>query len=553
MLISSTNSSRAAVRSMASLTHAATRTTSLNAPAAARNALAFAARSPASFSSRRALSFNTRSLVQYPRLQSIQSISNKRTFGTTVRMASATRTESDAFGEIQVPADKYWGAQTQRSLTNFDINQPQDRMPAPVIKAFGILKAAAAEVNMRYGLDPKIGEAIKQAATEVAEGKLMDHFPLVVWQTGSGTQSNMNANEVISNRAIEILGGTMGTKKPVHPNDHVNMSASSNDSFPTAMHIAAVLELENTLLPSLRSLRNALQKKVEKFDKIIKIGRTHLQDATPLTLGQEFSGYVAQLDRNIERVEASLPHLRYLAQGGTAVGTGLNTFKGFAEGIAEEVTKLTGTEFKTAPNKFEVLAAHDSIVEASGSLNTLACSLFKIAQDIRYLGSGPRCGLGELILPENEPGSSIMPGKVNPTQCESLTMICSQVMGNHVAATVGGMNGQFELNVFKPLMIRNLLHSVRILSDGMKSFEKHLVEGLEANEPRINTLLHESLMLVTCLNPVIGYDMASKVAKNAHKKGITLKESAMELKALSEEEFDKHVRPELMLSPKEKK
>ncbi|KAF4259416.1 hypothetical protein KXW39_008039 [Aspergillus fumigatus] len=553
MLISSTNSSRAAVRSMASLTHAATRTTSLNAPAAARNALAFAARSPASFSSRRALSFNTRSLVQYPRLQSIQSISNKRTFGTTVRMASATRTESDAFGEIQVPADKYWGAQTQRSLTNFDINQPQDRMPAPVIKAFGILKAAAAEVNMRYGLDPKIGEAIKQAATEVAEGKLMDHFPLVVWQTGSGTQSNMNANEVISNRAIEILGGTMGTKKPVHPNDHVNMSASSNDSFPTAMHIAAVLELENTLLPSLRSLRNALQKKVEKFDKIIKIGRTHLQDATPLTLGQEFSGYVAQLDRNIERVEASLPHLRYLAQGGTAVGTGLNTFKGFAEGIAEEVTKLTGTEFKTAPNKFEVLAAHDSIVEASGSLNTLACSLFKIAQDIRYLGSGPRCGLGELILPENEPGSSIMPGKVNPTQCESLTMICSQVMGNHVAATVGGMNGQFELNVFKPLMIRNLLHSVRILSDGMKSFEKHLVEGLEANEPRINTLLHESLMLVTCLNPVIGYDMASKVAKNAHKKGITLKESAMELKALSEEEFDKHIRPELMLSPKEKK
>ncbi|GFF24537.1 fumarate hydratase, mitochondrial [Aspergillus udagawae] len=600
MLTSSSNSSRAAVRSMASLTHAASRTTSMNAPAAARNALAFAARSPASFSSRRALSSNTRSLLQFPRLQSIQSISNKRAFGTTVRMASATRTESDAFGEIQVggrqilssipvltrlssrslrtstgeprpsgkrprttalqtPAVSGEGlsqiadSDEDSSLTNFDINQPQDRMPAPVVKAFGILKGAAAEVNMRYGLDPKIGEAIKQAAAEVAEGKLMDHFPLVVWQTGSGTQSNMNANEVISNRAIEILGGTMGTKKPVHPNDHVNMSASSNDSFPTAMHIAAVVELENTLLPSLRSLRNALQKKVEKFDKIIKIGRTHLQDATPLTLGQEFSGYVAQLDRNIERVEASLPHLRYLAQGGTAVGTGLNTFKGFAEAIAEEVTKLTGTEFKTAPNKFEVLAAHDSIVEASGSLNTLACSLFKIAQDIRYLGSGPRCGLGELILPENEPGSSIMPGKVNPTQCESLTMVCSQVMGNHVAATVGGMNGQFELNVFKPLMIRNLLHSVRILSDGMKSFEKHLVEGLEANEPRINTLLHESLMLVTCLNPVIGYDMASKVAKNAHKKGITLKESAMELKALSEEEFDKHVRPELMLSPKEKK
>jgi fumarate hydratase class II len=433
--------------------------------------------------------------------------------------------------------------------------------------------------------DPKIGEAIKQAAAEVAEGKLLDHFPLVVWQTGSGTQSNMNSNEVISNRAIEILGGTMGTKKPVHPNDHVNMSASSNDSFPTVMHIAAVLELENTLLPSLQKLRDALQVKVEKWDKLIKIGRTHLQDATPLTLGQEFSGYVAQLDRNIERVQASIPHLRFLAQGGTAVGTGLNTFKGFDEAVAAEITKMTGTEFKTAPNKFEVLAAHDSIVEASGSLNTLAGSLFKIAQDVRYLGSGPRCGLGELILPENEPGSSIMPGKVNPTQCESLTMVCAQVMGNHVAATIGGMNGQFELNVFKPVMIRNLLHSVRILSDGMDSFRLHLVEGLEANETRINSLLHEryvsshfplfrtlsillqplcsiiqnsnlscfSLMLVTCLNPVIGYDMASKVAKNAHKKGITLKESAMELKALSSEEFDQHVRPELMLAPKEKK
>lgn len=468
-------------------------------------------------------------------------------------MSSGSRTESDAFGEIQVPGDKYWGAQTQRSLGNFDINQPQDRMPPPVVKAFGILKGAAATVNMKYGLDPKVGEAIKQAAAEVAEGKLLDHFPLVVWQTGSGTQSNMNSNEVISNRAIEIMGGTMGTKKPVHPNDHVNMSASSNDSFPTVMHIAAVVELENTLLPSLKALRNALQEKVEKFEHLIKIGRTHLQDATPLTLGQEFSGYVAQLDRNVERVEASLPHLRFLAQGGTAVGTGLNTFKGFDEAVAAEISKMTGTEFKTAPNKFEVLAAHDSIVEASGSLNTLAGSLFKIAQDVRYLGSGPRCGLGELILPENEPGSSIMPGKVNPTQCESLTMVCAQVMGNHVAATIGGMNGQFELNVFKPVMIRNLLHSVRILSDGMDSFRLHLVDGLEANESRINSLLHESLMLVTCLNPVIGYDMASKVAKNAHKKGTTLKESAMELKALSEEDFDKYVRPELMLAPKELK
>ncbi|KAL1974204.1 hypothetical protein VTN31DRAFT_5764 [Thermomyces dupontii] len=468
-------------------------------------------------------------------------------------MATKTRIETDAFGEIEVPDDKYWGAQTQRSLGNFKINQPQDRMPAPIVKAFGILKGAAATVNMRFGLDPKIGEAIQQAAAEVASLKLIDHFPLVVWQTGSGTQSNMNANEVISNRAIEILGGQKGSKKPVHPNDHVNMSASSNDSFPTVMHIAAVLEIEGTLLPSLKSLRNALQKKVEQFDHIIKIGRTHLQDATPLTLGQEFSGYVAQLDNNIQRIENTLPHLRLLAQGGTAVGTGLNTYKGFAEQVAEEISKLAGTEFKTAPNKFEALAAHDAIVEASGALNTLASSLFKIAQDIRYLGSGPRCGLGELLLPENEPGSSIMPGKVNPTQCESLTMVCAQVMGNHVATTIGGMNGQFELNVFKPLMIRNLLHSIRILSDGMASFEKNLVHGLAADEKRINALLHESLMLVTCLNPVIGYDMASKVAKNAHKKGITLKESAMELKALSEEEFDRYVRPELMIAPKEKK
>ncbi|KAJ9647429.1 fumarate hydratase, class II [Exophiala oligosperma] len=479
--------------------------------------------------------------------------SSYRTFSTTRNMAASTRTETDAFGPIEVPSDKYWGAQTQRSLGNFKINQPQDRMPEGVVRAFGILKGAAATVNMRYGLDPKVGEAIQQAAAEVAALKLIDHFPLVVWQTGSGTQSNMNANEVISNRAIEILGGQMGSKKPVHPNDHVNMSASSNDSFPTVMHIAAVLDFEQRLIPALTNLRDALQKKVEAFDKIIKIGRTHLQDATPLTLGQEFSGYVAQLDRNLERIQASLPHLRQLAQGGTAVGTGLNTFKGFAEGIAEEVTKMTGTEFITAPNKFEVLAAHDSIVEASGTLNTLAVSLFKIANDIRYLGSGPRCGLGELVLPENEPGSSIMPGKVNPTQCEAMTMVAAQVMGNHTAATVGGLSGQFELNVFKPLMIRNLLHSSRILSDAMNGFVEHLVEGLQADEKRIGTLLHESLMLVTCLNPVIGYDMASKVAKNAHKKGLTLKESAMELKALSSEDFDKYVRPELMLAPKEKK
>ncbi len=339
--------------------------------------------------------------------------------------------------------------------------------------------------------DKEVGKAIQQAAAEVADLKLIDHFPLVVWQTGSGTQSNMNANEVISNRAIEILGGEMGSKKPVHPNDHVNMSASSNDSFPTVMHIAAVLEIEESLIPSMRSLRSALQAKSEEFDHIIKIGRTHLQDATPLTLGQEFSGYVAQLDRGIERVQATLPHLKLLAQGGTAVGTGINTFKGFAEAIAEEISRMTSADFKTAPNKFEALATHDAIVEASGALNTVSTSLFKIAQDIRYLGSGPRCGLGELKLPENEPGSSIMPGKVNPTQCEALTMVCAQVIGNHTAVTIGGMNGQFELNVFKPLLIRNLLHSLRILSDGMRSFEKHLVVGLEADEKRINLLLHE--------------------------------------------------------------
>ena len=339
--------------------------------------------------------------------------------------------------------------------------------------------------------DPKVGKAIQQAAAEVASLKLVDHFPLVVWQTGSGTQSNMNANEVISNRAIEILGGEMGSKKPVHPNDHVNMSASSNDSFPTVMHVAAVLEIQESLLPALKSLRDAIEEKRKAFEHIIKIGRTHLQDATPLTLGQEFSGYVAMLDLGIERIESSVPHLKLLAQGGTAVGTGLNTLKGFAEGIAAEISKMTGTEFKTAPNKFEALATHDAIVAASGALNTVATSLFKIAQDIRYLGSGPRCGLGELKLPENEPGSSIMPGKVNPTQCEALTMVCAQVAGNHTTITISGMSGQFELNVFKPVLIRNLLHSIRLLSDGMRSFEKNLVVGIEPDEDRIGKLLHE--------------------------------------------------------------
>ncbi|KAI5301085.1 fumarase fum1 [Ascosphaera pollenicola] len=541
------HASRAAQATSAAAPRPAAAAAAVRALAAARNSsagLTYLSASSASSSSSSLLSTHQRSG---------SFTTTHRSFSTTARnMSQAHRIETDAFGEIEVPADKYWGAQTQRSLGNFKINQPQDRMPPPIVKAFGILKGAAAKVNVQFGLDPTISAAIQQAAAEVADLKLIDHFPLVVWQTGSGTQSNMNANEVISNRAIEILGGKMGSKKPVHPNDHVNMAASSNDSFPTVMHIAAVLELEGTLLPALTSLRNALQAKVDAFNHIIKIGRTHLQDATPLTLGQEFSGYVGQLDRNIERVASALPHLRTLAQGGTAVGTGINTYAGFDAAVAAEISKLAGTTFVTAPNKFEVLAAHDAVVEASGALNTLACSLFKIAQDVRFLGSGPRCGLGELHLPENEPGSSIMPGKVNPTQCEALTMVCAQVMGNHVAATVGGMNGNFELNVFKPMMIRNLLHSTRLLADGMVSFEEHLVKGLEANEKRIGALLHESLMLVTCLNPVIGYDMASKVAKNAHKKGLTLKQSAMELKALSEADFDKYVRPELMIKPKEK-
>ncbi|KAK6205032.1 fumarase [Scheffersomyces amazonensis] len=462
---------------------------------------------------------------------------------------SSIRIESDAFGEIEVPSDKYWGAQSQRSLGNFEIGDI--KMPASIVKSFGILKKAAAIVNEELGaLDPKLAAAIKEAATEVAEGKLLEHFPLVIFQTGSGTQSNMNANEVISNRAIEILGGVKGSKKPVHPNDHVNMSQSSNDTFPTVMHIAAVTEISNALLPNLRDLRDALQKKSEEFSKIIKIGRTHLQDATPLTLGQEFSGYVQQLTFGIERVEQSLPRLSLLAQGGTAVGTGLNTRKNFDVKVAEEVSNLTGLPFKTAPNKFEALAAHDAIVEASGALNTLAVSLFKIANDIRYLGSGPRCGYGELSLPENEPGSSIMPGKVNPTQNEALTMVCAQVMGNHTTITFSGASGQFELNVFKPVMAYNLLSSIRLLGDAARSFRLHCVEGIIANEAKIDKLLNESLMLVTALNPKIGYDNASKVAKNAHKKGLTLKESCLELNMLTEEEFDQWVRPENMLGPK---
>ena len=459
------------------------------------------------------------------------------------------RVESDAFGEISVPNDKYWGAQSQRSLGNFDIGDI--RMPESIVKSFGVLKKAAAIVNEEIGaLDPLLAKAIKEAATEVAEGKLTEHFPLVVYQTGSGTQSNMNANEVISNRAIEILGGEMGSKSPVHPNDHCNMSQSSNDTFPTVMHIAAVTEISNKLIPSLTQLRDAFDAKAKEFEKIIKIGRTHLQDATPLTLGQEFSGYVQQLSFGIERIQQTLPRLSYLAQGGTAVGTGLNTSKGFDVKVAKEVSNLTGLEFQTAPNKFEALAAHDAFVEASGALNTLAVSLFKIANDIRYLGSGPRCGYGELSLPENEPGSSIMPGKVNPTQCEAMTMVCAQVMGNHTTITFSGASGQFELNVFKPVMASNLLSSIRLIGDVCKSFRIHCVEGIVANEEKISKVLNESLMLVTALNPKIGYDNASKVAKNAHKKGLTLKQSCLDLNMLSEEEFDQWVRPENMLGPK---
>ncbi|KAI5957175.1 hypothetical protein KGF54_000103 [Candida jiufengensis] len=461
---------------------------------------------------------------------------------------SNKRVESDAFGQIEVPSNKYWGAQTQRSLTNFEIGNIT--MPLSIIKSFGILKKSAAIVNQELGkLSIEKSTAIQQAANEVINGKFNDNFPLVIYQTGSGTQSNMNANEVISNRAIEILGGKMGSKKPIHPNDDVNMSQSSNDTFPTVMHIAAVMEISHKLIPNLIDLKNAFELKSNEFKDIIKIGRTHLQDATPLTLGQEFSGYVQQIEFGIERIQSSLKKLSYLAQGGTAVGTGLNSPKGFDVKIAQEVFKLTGLHFETSPNKFEALAAHDAFVECSGMLNTLATSLFKISNDIRYLGSGPRCGYGELSLPENEPGSSIMPGKVNPTQCEAMTMVCVQVMGNNSTITFANASGQFELNVFKPVIAYNLLNSIQLLADASKSFRLHCVEGIIANKDKINKVLNESLMLVTALNPYIGYDNASKIAKNAHKKGITLKESALELGILNSEEFDKYVRPEKMLGP----
>jgi fumarate hydratase class II len=460
-----------------------------------------------------------------------------------------TRIETDSIGEMPVRADRYWGAQTQRSLENFRIGT--ERMPQPLVRALGIQKKAAAMTNMSLGaLDPAIGNAMVSAAEEVIDGTLADHFPLVVWQTGSGTQTNMNANEVISNRAIEMLGGEMGSKKPVHPNDHCNMGQSSNDTFPAVMHIAAVEQVCHELIPSLEHLHAALDGKAQEFADIVKIGRTHLQDATPLTLGQEFSGYAKQAEYGIARVKDALPRLYRLAQGGTAVGTGLNAKPGFAERFAEKVAEITGFPFVSAENKFEGLAAHDALVELSGALNTLAASLMKIAHDIRVLGSGPRCGIGELILPANEPGSSIMPGKVNPTQSEATTMVCTQVMGNHVTVTVAGSQGHFELNVFKPVMIYNVLQSIRLLADAARSFTDNCVVGIEANRPRIEQLLHESLMLVTALNPHIGYDNAAKVAKKAYAEGSTLKAAAVELGLLTGEQFDEWVRPETMVGPK---
>jgi fumarate hydratase class II len=461
---------------------------------------------------------------------------------------AATRTETDTFGPIEVPADRYWGAQTERSLENFKIGG--ERMPKPIIRAFGIVKRAAALANKDMGLiDGKLADVIAAAAQEVIDGKLDDHFPLVVWQTGSGTQSNMNANEVIGNRAIEMLGGTMGSKKPVHPNDHVNMSQSSNDSFPTAMHIAAAEEITHRLIPALEHLHRALDAKAKEFADIIKIGRTHTQDATPLTLGQEFSGYAAQVASGIARLKPVLIELLMLAQGGTAVGTGLNAKKGFAELFAKKVAEITKLPFVTAPNKFEVMAAHDAYVSAQGALTSIATALFKIANDVRLLGSGPRSGLGELSLPENEPGSSIMPGKVNPTQSEALTMACCQVIGNGTTVAVAGSQGHFELNVYKPVLAYALLQSVRLLADASRSFTDNCVVGIKANKERIAHLMEMSLMLVTALAPKIGYDKAAQVAKTAHKNGTTLREEALRLGFVTEKEFDELVRPEKMIGP----
>ena len=460
-----------------------------------------------------------------------------------------TRTETDSFGPLEVPSNKYWGAQTQRSIINFPIGW--EKQPVAIVRALGVIKKACAEANMTLGaLDERRGVAITQAASEVIEGKLDDNFPLVVWQTGSGTQSNMNSNEVIANRAIEILGGVIGSKDPVHPNDHCNMGQSSNDTFPTAMHIATAMSARDVLLPALEKLQAGLQAKIVEFDGIIKIGRTHTQDATPLTLSQEFSGYAHQVAKGIERIKRSLGDIYELAQGGTAVGTGLNTSPGWDEMVAQNMATITGLPFVTAPNKFEALAAHDAMVEISGSLKTVAASLFKIANDIRLLGSGPRCGLGELILPENEPGSSIMPGKVNPTQCEALTQVCVHVMGNDAAVGFAGSQGHFELNVYKPMMAYNVLQSMQLLGDAASAFTDNLIKDLAADEDRIEKLMRESLMLVTALAPEIGYDNATKVAKTAHQNGTTLKHEAIALGFVDADTFDRVVRPENMIGPK---
>ena len=463
----------------------------------------------------------------------------------------SSRKEKDSMGQIEVPDDRYYGAQTQRSLQNFKIGG--EKFQRELIRAYAILKKAAAISNESAGkLDSNISQAIIQAADEVIEGKLDEHFPLVVWQTGSGTQSNMNFNEVIANRAIEILGGQLGSKDPVHPNDHVNMSQSTNDTFPTAINIAAAEMVFNQLIPSLKKLLKSLAQKSKDFDSIVKLGRTHLQDATPLSLGQEFSGYTSAINHNIERLEASLDQCYELAMGGTAVGTGINSYEGFAESVAENIASITGLPFKSASNKFEAVATQDSIVELSGSLKTLAASLFKIANDIRWLASGPRSGIGEIIIPSNEPGSSIMPGKVNPTQCEAMTMVCTQVMGNDLTISIAGASGNFELNVFRPVIAYNIIQSIRLLNDACDSFRKNCIDGITPNKDRIKSNLYDSLMLVTALNPHIGYDKAAEVAKKAHKDNTSLKEAVIELGYLSEEDFDKLVDPNKMIKPSEK-
>jgi fumarate hydratase, class II len=467
---------------------------------------------------------------------------------TASSQSGSSRTETDSFGPIEVPSDRYWGAQTERSRRNFRIGQ--DRMPIPVIRALGIVKLAAAETNRELGLlDQRRARAIARAAREVIDGKLDDHFPLVVWQTGSGTQTNMNLNEVIANRANELLGGKLGTKQPVHPNDHVNMSQSSNDSFPTAMHIAAAIGIVADLVPALNQLHRALRQKEKAFAGIVKIGRTHTQDATPLTLGQEFSGYAAQVESGIARLQMAVKDIYPLAQGGTAVGTGLNSKPKFARLFARHVARITKLPFISAANKFEALASHDAYVAVHGAINSVATGLFKIANDIRLLGSGPRSGLGELILPENEPGSSIMPGKVNPTQCEAMTMVCCQVFGDHTAITVAGSQGHFELNVYKPVLAYCMMHSIQLMSDAARSFTEHCVEGIRADEKRIRELMERSLMLVTALAPKIGYDNAAKVAKSAHARGTTLKEEALRLGFVSAEEFERLVQPDKMTHP----